>query len=272
MWLEPRPQSCIRPVRGLADKARELAAAQQEYNDLKERIDRPMEETHKPTPPPAPSVSNPADVPVDLDEQGFDMDLNNPGIEEEENEDEAGPAVKRKRLSHFDQMMAGLSHFDNESLVTFLGQHVQAHAEQQNAIAQEAAVVLLRVIKMPVGLETSPRMLLSGPGTRKISFSSLSPRLVKILIFFPGMLAKTGLPLLFQVPRVFRRSKALLHIAPLSLVQSLNWSRKSFRIQSSARMLLVWSVCCEYELALTLLGLLLIFLVHVCLVASDSCP
>ena len=123
-----------------ADKARELAAAQQEYNDLKERIDRPMEETQEPTPPPAPSVSNPADVPVDLDEQGFDMDLNNPGIEEEENEDEAGPAVKRKRLSHFDQMMAGLSHFDNESLVTFLG-HVQAHAEQQNAIAQEVAVV-----------------------------------------------------------------------------------------------------------------------------------
>ena len=37
-------------------------------------------------------------------------------------------------------MMAGLSHFDNESLATFLG-HVQAHAEQQNAIAQEAAVV-----------------------------------------------------------------------------------------------------------------------------------
>ena len=48
-----------------------------------------------------------------LDEQGFDMDLDNPGIEEE-NEDEDGPAAKRKRLSHFDQMMAGLSHFDNE--------------------------------------------------------------------------------------------------------------------------------------------------------------
>ena len=123
-----------------ADKANELAAVQQEYNDLKERIDRPMEETQEPTPPPAPPVSNPADVPVDLDEQGFDMDLNNPGIEEEENEDEAGPAVKRKRLSHFDQMMAGLSHFDNESLASFLG-HVQAYSEQQNAIAQEAAVV-----------------------------------------------------------------------------------------------------------------------------------
>ena len=122
-----------------ADKARELADAQQEYNDLKERIDRPMEETQEPAPPPAPVVSNPADVPVDLDEQGFDMDLNNPGVEEE-NEDEAGPTAKRKRLSHFDQMMAGLSHFDNESLVTFLG-HVQAHAEQQNAIAQEVAEV-----------------------------------------------------------------------------------------------------------------------------------
>ena len=122
-----------------ADKANELAAAQQEYNELKERIDRPMEETQEPTPPPAPSVSNPPDVPVDLDEQGFDMDLDHPGIEEE-NEDEAGPVAKRKRLSHFDQMMAGLSHFDNESLATFLG-HVQAHAEQQNAIAQEAAMV-----------------------------------------------------------------------------------------------------------------------------------
>ena len=122
-----------------ADKANELLAAQQEYNELKERIDRPMEETQEPTPPPVPSVSNPADVPVDLDEQGIDMDLNNPGIDEE-NEDGAGPAVKRKRLSHFDQMMAGLSHFDNESLATFLG-HVQAYTEQQTGIAQEAAVV-----------------------------------------------------------------------------------------------------------------------------------
>ena len=67
---------------------------------------------------------------------------------------------------------------------------------------------------VPVGLETSPRMLLSGPGTRKISFSSLSPSLVKILILFLGMLAKTGLPLLFQVPRVSRRSKALLRVVP----------------------------------------------------------
>ena len=52
-----------------------------------------------------------------------------------------------------------------------------------------------------MGLETPPRMLLSGPGTRKIQFLSLSPSLVKILRFFPGMLAKTGLPLLIQVPR-----------------------------------------------------------------------
>ena len=37
-----------------AVKANELLAAQQEYNDLKERIDRPMEETHEPAPPPAP--------------------------------------------------------------------------------------------------------------------------------------------------------------------------------------------------------------------------
>ena len=65
--------------------------------------------------------SNPADVPVDLNEQEIDMDLNNPGIDEEE-EDGVGPAVKRKRLTHFDQMMAGLSHFDNESLASFLSQ------------------------------------------------------------------------------------------------------------------------------------------------------
>ena len=115
-----------------------------------------------------------------------------------------------------------------------------------------------------MGLETSPRMLLSGPGTRKISFSSLSPSLVKILILFLGMLAKTGLPLLFQVPRVFRRSKAHLHIVPLSLVQSLLWSRRSFRIQSSASVLLAWSVCCVFELAMnTLLTLVtLLLLVH----------
>ena len=122
-----------------AVKNNELLAAQQEYNELKERIDRPMEETQEPTPPPVPSVSNPADVPVDSNEQENDMDLNNPGIDEE-NEDGAGPSVKRKRLSHFDQMMAGLSHFDNESLATFLG-HVQAYSEQKTAIAQEAAVV-----------------------------------------------------------------------------------------------------------------------------------
>ena len=89
-----------------AVKANELLAAQQEYNDLKERIDRPMEETQEPAPPPAPPVgSNPADVPVDLNEQESDMDLNNPGIEEED--DGVGPSVKRKRLTHSDQMMAG---------------------------------------------------------------------------------------------------------------------------------------------------------------------
>ena len=115
-----------------------LLAAQQEYNDLKERIDRPMEETQEPAPPPAPPVgSNPVDVPVDLNEQESDMDLNNPGIEEED--DGVVPAVKRKRLTHFDQMMAGLSHFDNEMLASFLG-HVQAYSEQQNAIAQEVVV------------------------------------------------------------------------------------------------------------------------------------
>ena len=49
------------------------------------------------------------------------------------------PSVKRKRLDHFDQMMAGLNHFDNEMLASFLG-HVQAYSEQHNVIAQESAV------------------------------------------------------------------------------------------------------------------------------------
>ena len=43
-----------------ATKNNELLAAQQEYNDLKERIDRPMEETQELAPPPAPPAgSNP---------------------------------------------------------------------------------------------------------------------------------------------------------------------------------------------------------------------
>ena len=65
------------------------------------------------------------------------MDLNNPGIEEED--DGAAPSVKRKRLDHLDQMMAGLNHFDNEMLALSLG-HVQAYSEQQNAISQEVVV------------------------------------------------------------------------------------------------------------------------------------
>ena len=77
-----------------------------------------MEETQEPAPPSAPpAVSNPAGVPVDLNNQEPDG----------------------KALDHFDQMMAGLSHFDNEWLASFLG-HVQAYSEQQNAIAQEVAV------------------------------------------------------------------------------------------------------------------------------------
>ena len=47
------------------------------------------------------------------------MDLNNPGIEGED--DGMAPLVKRKRLDHFDQMMAGLSHFDNEIAGLVLG-------------------------------------------------------------------------------------------------------------------------------------------------------
>ena len=94
--------------------------AEQEYNELKERIDRPMEETKESAPfPVLPAVSNPADVPVDSNDHEADMDLNNPGIEEED--DGVAPSVKR---SHFDQMMAGLNHFDNEMLASFLG-HVQ---------------------------------------------------------------------------------------------------------------------------------------------------
>ena len=122
----------------LQSRPNELFAAQQEYNELKERIDRPMEETQEPAPPPAPPVvSNPADVPVDLNDHDPDMDLNNPGTEEED--DGAAPSVKRKRLDHFDRMMAGLNHFDNEMLASFLG-HVQAYSEQQNDIAHEVAV------------------------------------------------------------------------------------------------------------------------------------
>ena len=93
-----------------AVKANELLAAQQEFFELKERIDRPMEETQEPAPPSAPPVVwNLADVPVDLNDQEPDVDLNNPGIEEDDSGE--APSVKRKRLDHFDQMMTGLSHF-----------------------------------------------------------------------------------------------------------------------------------------------------------------
>ena len=58
-----------------ATKNNVLLAAQQEYNDLKERMDRPMEKTQLPAPPPAPLVmSNPVGAPVDLNELEFDMD------------------------------------------------------------------------------------------------------------------------------------------------------------------------------------------------------
>ena len=138
-----------------AVKANELHVTQQECKELKERIDRPMEENYEPAPPPAPpAVSNPADVPVDLDHHDPDMDLNNPWTEEED--DFAAPSVKRKRLDHFDHMMAGLNHFDNETLASFLG-HVQAYSEQQNAIAQEFAKSSWRVISVHVGVESPPR-------------------------------------------------------------------------------------------------------------------
>ena len=121
-----------------AVETKEVFLAQQEYNELKERIDRPMEETQESAPPPAPpAVSNPADVPVDSNDHDSVMDLNNPGIEEED--DGVAPSVKRKRLDHFDQMMAGFNHFDNEMLASFLG-HVQAYSEQKNAIPHEVAV------------------------------------------------------------------------------------------------------------------------------------
>ena len=121
-----------------AVKASEVFLGKQEYNELKERIDGPMEETQESAPSPVPpAVSNPADVPVNANDHEPDMDLNNPGMEEED--DGVAPAVGRKRSDHFDQMMAGLSHLDNEVLASFLG-HVQAHSERQNAIAHDAAV------------------------------------------------------------------------------------------------------------------------------------
>ena len=55
-----------------------------------------------------------------------------------------------------------------------------------------------------MGLETSPRMLWSGPGTRKISFSSLSPSLVKILIFFPGNAGQNRSPPSVSGPEGFQ--------------------------------------------------------------------
>ena len=121
-----------------AVKANEVFLAKQEYDELKERTDRPREETQESAPSPVPpAVSNPADVPVDANGHEPDMDFNNPGIEEED--DGMAPSVKRKRLDHFDQMMAGLNHVDNEMLASFLA-HVQAYSEQQNAIAHDVAV------------------------------------------------------------------------------------------------------------------------------------
>ena len=81
------------------------------------------------------------------------MDLDNPGIEEEE--DEKAPFSKRKRLHHFDQMMAGLTHFDNETLASFLG-HFQAYSAPQNVISQEKCCVVLQVVLVLAGLETIP--------------------------------------------------------------------------------------------------------------------
>ena len=127
------------------NKAFEVHLARQEYNELKERIDKPMvvevepEENKEqpPPPPPPPLVSNPADVSFGLDDHEPDMDLDNPGVEEDD--DEEAPMSKRKRLNHFDQMMAGLAHFDNETLTKFLG-HVQEYSAQQSAISQENVV------------------------------------------------------------------------------------------------------------------------------------
>ena len=113
--------------------------AQQEYNDLQERIEKPMEEIQGLAPPLAPPEgSNSVDVLVSLNEQKIDMDLNNPGIDKKE-KDGVGPALKQKRLTHFDQMMTGLSHFENESLASFLS-HFQTYSEQRNVIDHEDAV------------------------------------------------------------------------------------------------------------------------------------
>ena len=164
-----------------ANKAYELHLAQQAYKELKERVDRSVEENKEPSPPPVvPLVSNPADVPFDLDDQEPDVDFDNPGIEEDDNE--KAPFSKRKRLDHFDQMMAGLTHFVNETLATFFG-HVQVYSAQQSAVSQENAVSSCGV-----------------PETRKISFLSLSPSLVKSLIFLPRTTASTGLGFQIRVP------------------------------------------------------------------------
>ena len=86
---------------------------------------------------------------------------------------------------------------------------------------------------------------MSGPGDKKDKFFKPQSKLGEnFKFFFRGMLAKTGLTLQIQVTRVFRRSKVLLRIVPPSLDTSLLMLRRSLRIQSSASVLLVWSVCC----------------------------
>ena len=73
----------------------------------------------------------------------------------EKEEDRSWTYGDNESGTKFDQMMAGLSHFDNESLASLLS-HVQTYSEQQNAFAQEACCDVLRVNLVLVGLETSP--------------------------------------------------------------------------------------------------------------------
>ena len=171
-----------------AIKANELLAAQQEYNELKERIDRPIEETQEPAPSSAPPVvSNPADVPVDLNDREAGMDLNNPGIEEED--DGAAPSVKRKRLDHFDRMMAGLSHFDIESLASFLG-HVQIYSEQKKMLLIRKWPCRLAGNLGARGSGDFPMNVIVVSGDKKDQFFKPQSKLGENFKFFSGYAGK----------------------------------------------------------------------------------
>ena len=108
------------------------------------------------------------------------MDLNSPGIEEED----VGvvPSVKRERLTHFDQMMAGLSHFDNEMLASFLG-HVQAYSEQQMLLLKKWPCHLAGDRGARGSGDTSKNVIV-GSGDKKDKFLKSQSKLGENLKFF----------------------------------------------------------------------------------------